>query len=211
MVDLRQFQMKTEWLQAIGKAQSAIRFECGQSDWHTPAARTELGRIADTLAEIEQAAIHPAEPEPADGWVKFSSGYCRDFGNVTACVGEYAGGIACCHFLPPDVPRDSIAWAMSPDAPRNAPLLMEWLDAAYAAHLAAQQKPVLVWDDDEHCGRSHSGDATYLVTSTRTENDKRWFAHLVDRIAHVSPLVGGFGYSKRDEAKAACERHAKGE
>lgn len=55
--------MKPDWLRAIGKAASALRFQANQNDWYTEASRNELIHIASVLSEIESAAISKiAEP-----------------------------------------------------------------------------------------------------------------------------------------------------
>lgn len=143
-------------------------------------------------------AIHPAEPEPADGWVDFANASVKDFGDKTVVI-EHSGDVWVL-----DGRDEFSGWVPEKKTTK------EELDAAYAAHLE-QSKPVLAWDDDEHCSRSHHGDVTYLVTSTRTTAIKFWFTHVVNHRAEVVPLFGGERYTERGQAKAACERHAKGE
>jgi len=45
--------IKPEWIRAIAKASSSLRFTADQWDWITPAAREESHSIADLLDEIE--------------------------------------------------------------------------------------------------------------------------------------------------------------
>ena len=47
--------MRPEWLLAISKAASSIRFTANNWEWMTDAAKAESESIANTLAEIESA------------------------------------------------------------------------------------------------------------------------------------------------------------
>lgn len=49
--------MRPEWVRAIAKASSSLRFTADQWDWMTPAAREESHSIADLLTEIENEYI----------------------------------------------------------------------------------------------------------------------------------------------------------
>lgn len=48
--------MRPEWLRAIAKAASSLRFTAGNWEWMTDEAKRESNAIADTLTEIENAA-----------------------------------------------------------------------------------------------------------------------------------------------------------
>lgn len=50
--------MRPKWLRAIAKAASSIRFTADNWNWVTEPARQESLEIADTLTEIENAAIN---------------------------------------------------------------------------------------------------------------------------------------------------------
>ena len=49
--------MRPEWLRAIAKAASSIRFTANNWEWVSDAAREESMSIANTLAEIEAAYL----------------------------------------------------------------------------------------------------------------------------------------------------------
>jgi hypothetical protein len=50
--------MRPEWLLAIAKAASSIRFTANNWEWVTESAKQESIKIADTLTEIENAIHH---------------------------------------------------------------------------------------------------------------------------------------------------------
>lgn len=47
--------MRPEWLRAIAKAASSLRFTASNWEWMTDEAKRESNAIADTLTEIENA------------------------------------------------------------------------------------------------------------------------------------------------------------
>ena len=55
--------MRPEWLRAIAKAASSIRFTSNEWEWMTEAAKEESRSIADTLTEIENAYLEGIMPE----------------------------------------------------------------------------------------------------------------------------------------------------
>ena len=50
--------MRPEWLLAIGKAASALRFTASNWEWLTDEAKRESKAIADTLTELENAVYY---------------------------------------------------------------------------------------------------------------------------------------------------------
>lgn len=46
-----------EFLVAVGKAKSALRFQAAYSEWHTDAAREEFLKVAATLTELEDVLL----------------------------------------------------------------------------------------------------------------------------------------------------------
>ena len=50
--------MRPEWLRAISKAASSIRFTANNWEWVTESAKQESMQIANTLTEIENAINH---------------------------------------------------------------------------------------------------------------------------------------------------------
>lgn len=55
--------MRPEWVRAIAKAASSLRFTADQWEWMTPAAREESHRVADLLTEIENEYIRVTRGE----------------------------------------------------------------------------------------------------------------------------------------------------
>lgn len=84
-------------------------------------------RELPSLVQVENTEI---------AWIKIGDAWVRRFGNVTACVGEYADGTVQCHFLPPDRQNESLEWASAGLAPRDRESFMCWLDEAYRRHEA---------------------------------------------------------------------------
>lgn len=138
-------------------------------------------------------AIHPAA-EPADGWVDFGVVRVKRFGDTVVVY----------------VPGSLAAQVYGPRPewfPADEETTTEALDAAYAAHVA--EKPVLVWDEETFAfwmTAKFKGGAYVARMENDADYSEAWFAEWYDEFV----VVRLASRVSEDEAKAACERHARG-
>lgn len=155
----------------------------------------ELSQVATakTANEIALEKLLAAAEPAADGWVDFAKASVKDYGDATVVLDTSGTAWVL------DGRDEYSAWVPEHKTTK------EELDAAYAAHVAA--KPVLVWDDKAYdFPYADAGEFRYVCSPSHSVNHWRAGRYNVNGV-----IVLGDEYKSRDAAKAACERHARGE
>lgn len=184
------------------------RFECGGMESKVTSLATMIGDtmlvncwqysrdgVSVTGSRRPITAIHPAA-EPADGWVSFSGACVRDYGESTVCIEDTEIGFQV-RTLGGEQPFE---WDIG--MCKTVEECCAAVDAAYALH--CEPKPVLVWDESlPTLPRASFRDGVYVITFIGNLLCDAWF-HFPGGADCTCQKVS------IEEAKAACERHARG-
>ncbi len=161
---------------------------------------TSNGRVGggyESPGDVVVLHKHPPMWPDDRGWYRFANMVAKEFGGVTlVCNGHgsyYYGCDKCPEWLSGISDHDSI------EANIDA------VEAAYAAHLAEQAKPALVWQDLPFMSAAKHESVIYVAHEAIGINGLCYVAYRAVNES-LSEIISGVDLA---DAKAACEQHAR--